>query len=47
MRPPNAEYILIRAHNSGKDELYSADSLADIRSFLDAKAGAMTDGGEE
>lgn len=36
---PHAEYVLIRTRPSGKDELYAADSLREIREYLDLKSG--------
>jgi len=36
---PHAEFILLRTRHSGSDELYAADSLQEIREFIDLKAG--------
>lgn len=44
-----SKYKIIRETGAyGKDELYKADTIEELRAFIDAKSGRVaTDGGDE
>ena len=44
---PHAEYVLIQTRQSGKSEVYAADSLTEMAEFLQEVSGAKYQRGSD